>query len=40
MQPKILEEFENALLNGVDGRCSSFANQRLLMSELALLVGH
>ena len=37
---KILEEFENVLLNGVDGKCASFANSRLLVSDLALLVGH
>ena len=40
MQTKILEEFENVLLNGVDGRCASLANSRLLVSGLALLVGH
>ena len=38
LQKKILEEFENILLNGVDGRCASLANPRLLVSDLALLV--
>ena len=40
VQTKILEESENVLLNGVDGRCVSHANSRLLVSDLALLVGH
>ena len=39
MQPKILKECENVLLTGVDGRCASLANPRLLVSDLALLVG-
>ena len=30
---KIIEEFENVLLNGIDGRCASLANSRLLVSE-------
>ena len=40
VQPKILEEFENVLLNGVEDRCASLANPLLLVSDLALLVGH
>ena len=40
MQTKVLEEFENVLLNGVDGRCASHANPWLMVSGLALLVGH
>ena len=40
VQPKILEEFENYLLNGIDGRCASLASPRLLVSDLALIVGH
>ena len=40
MQTKILEEFENVLLNGVDGRCASHANPLLLVVDLALLVDH
>lgn len=39
MHPKILKEYENVLLTGVDGRCASLANPRLLVSDLALLVG-
>ena len=40
VQTKILEEFENVLLNGVEGRCASLAGPLLLVSDLALLVGH
>ena len=38
VQTKILEEFENVLLNGADGRCASLVNPRLLVSDLALLL--
>ena len=34
------KEFENVLLNGVDGTCASLANPRLLEFDLALFVGH
>ena len=40
LETKILEEFENALLNGVDDRCLSLANPRLMVSDLSLLVRH
>ena len=40
MQSKILEEFENVLLNGVDDICVSLPNPRLLVSYLALSVGN
>ena len=37
---KILEELANVSLNGVVGRCASYAILRLLVSDLALLVDH
>ena len=40
VETQILQEFENILLNGVDGRCASLANPRLLVSDLAFSVGH
>ena len=40
VQTQILQEFENFSLNGVDGRCASLVNPRLLVSDLAFLVGH
>lgn len=39
VQAKILDEFENTSLSAVDGRCASLAYPRVLVPNLALLVG-
>lgn len=40
LQEEIPVEFENVLLDGVDGTCASLANPPLVVSDLALLVNH